>query len=495
MRHTTIDNILAAVLLTGLAMPGALAQQTSYLDHVRIQQEPVRIVAENSAMGGWEAKQAELRFTLDWEGQTVAPQLTAAIVPVLVSEDGTRSYSFAPVFIDGRTRAKAVDRMETLSGVSRPEGSMVIRPSAKDAPETIEYVSRIEYDPGMLDGRVVLYETVSGCAGCIEGEDSLEVSVLPRYIPDWSFSSSPAGGIKTRELRERADLKFIVNLYDINPDYADNAAVLDKVMNSLRIASDSSVYTVTAVRFIGYASPDGPEAFNRTLALNRANSLAGYVKEASSIPDSLFSVESIGEDWEGLFAAVAADPEIADNSIVREVRETLSDDNWNACERKLKSDARLYDYLRDHILPGLRRTEYAIEYNIRSFTAEEAARLWRGQPELLSVDEFKAAAELYGKDSPEYLEILLAAAETYPDDPAALNNAAMALYESGDVDAAARLLEGRSEAILQNALGIIRADEGSYDEARSLFESAAAAGNAEAASNLDELEKVMFQLK
>ena len=110
------------------------------------------------------------------------------------------------------------------------------------------------------------------------------------------------------------------------------------------------------------------------------------------------------------------------------------------------------------------------------------------------MDEFKAAAGLCGKDSPEYLEILLTAARTYPDDPAALNTAATALYEAGRLAEAGKLLEGRGEPLLQNTLGVIRAGEGDYDAAKQLFESASASGNSEAAHNLAELENVMYQL-
>ena len=494
MTHT-IRNIFAGALFAGILVPDAGAQ-VSYLERISCPQDPVRIVTDEPVKGGAGAKQAELSFTFDWDGGRIASQHTAAIVPVLVSEDGSRSFSFDPIFIDGRTRAKAVDRMEVLSDIGRPEGSTVVRPYEKDTPAQIEYVSRIAYDPAMLDGRIVFYETVSGCAGCIEGEDSLSVGdVLPRYVPDWRFSATPAGGVKQREIRERADLKFKVNLHGIDPAFADNASVLDKVMSSMRMAADSSIYTVTAVRFIGYASPDGPEQFNRELALRRANSLADYVESSGeAVSGSLFTVESVGEDWEGLFAAAAADPLIAGNATLDKVRGMLTEGNWAECERLLKSDPGLYGHLREKVLPSLRRTEYSIEYNIRQFSAEEAAQLWSSRPELLSVDEFKAAAGLCGKDSPEYLEILLTAARTYPDDPAALNTAATALYEAGRLAEAGKLLEGRGEPLLQNTLGVIRAGEGDYDAAQQLFESASASGDTEAAHNLAELENVMYQL-
>lgn len=372
-------NIFTAALLSGVFSLGADAQ-VSYLGRIEWQAEPVEIVTESSGKGG--SRAAELRLRLDWkELPEVSAQHSAEILPVLESADGSQSWSFSPIYVDGRTRAKAVDRMSVLSGIERPEGSIVLRPGKKDESGTIDYCARVPYSPDMLAG-------------------------------------------------------------------------------------------------------------------NRAASLADYVMKADeSIPDSLFTVESVGEDWEGLFAAVDADPQISGNALLAEVRANLTEDNWHDSEWRIKSDSGLYDYMRDNILPPLRRTEYAIDYDIRNFTAEEAAELWEEHPEWLSVDEFKAAAQLHGKNSPEYLEILTAAVEAYPDDCAALNNAATALLEAGRADEAAALLEDADDPLLMNTLGVILASDGEYERAADLFRDSAGAGNEEAAHNLEELEKVMFQLQ
>ena len=140
------------------------------------------------------ARAAELRLRLDWkELPEVSAQHSAEILPVLESADGSQSWSFSPIYVDGRTLAKAVDRMFVLSGIERPEGSIVLRRGKKDESGTIDYCARVPYSPDMLDGRIMLYETVTGCAGCLEGRDTLEFGkALPRYIPDWAVSASPA---------------------------------------------------------------------------------------------------------------------------------------------------------------------------------------------------------------------------------------------------------------------------------------------------------------
>lgn len=480
-------NILAAALLAFPFASVAQAQE-SFLGIVGGDAWKVNIVSDSG-------KYAELKGVIDIESAPeIAPQHSSCILPVLETANRTYSYAFSPIYVDGRTRAKAVDRLAVLSGVQRPESSVIIRSDAHESP--VDYVSRIPYSPDMLGARLVFYELVSGCAECVEHEDSLIVGgVLERYAPEWAFAPTPAGDDKMRSFTQRADLKFMINRYDIRPDFSGNAEILEVVLSSVEAASDPSVFTIHGIRFTGYASPDGPEEFNRSLALNRAESLAEYVKsQIPGLSDNLVSVSSIGEDWEGLFAAVAADPEVAGNATLEAIRSRLNSSNGSECEKMFKGDSGLYDYLRENILPSLRRTEYTIEYSIRDFSAEEAARLWNERPELLSVDEFKAAAEFYGKDSPIYMQILLAAVKAYPDDLAALQTAALALREAGKAEDAVLLLNGRAEPVLLNTLGILKAETGDYDAARHAFQTAVEAGSAEAGHNLEELEKVMFQL-
>ena len=214
----------------------------------------------------------------------------------------------------------------------------------------------------------------------------------------------------------------------------------------------------------------------------------------TSLPDSLFIVEGGAEDWDGFFAAVAGHAALAGNETIARVRALLTDSNRDSCERILRADRRLYNVLHTDILPPLRRTEYVIEYDIRNFTPEEAERLWREHPQWLSINEFYSVAQLYGEDDPRYVEVLLAAARTYPADVAATHNAAMALHRAGMTTEAVSLLSGRYEPGLLNTLGIIYAGEEMFPEARAAFNMAAASGYADAQTNLEQLDRVEEQL-
>ena len=92
------------------------------------------------------------------------------------------------------------------------------------------------------------------------------------------------------------------------------------------------------------------------------------------------------------------------------------------------------------------------------------------------------------------MEVLLAAARTYPADVAATHNAAMALHRAGMTTEAVSLLSGRYEPGLLNTLGIIYAGEEMFPEARAAFNMAAASGYADAQTNLEQLDRVEEQL-
>lgn len=497
--NTTKSHILliGAVLMAIQACAFHANAQTTYLDKIEWVLSDMSIIPARAGNN----RTLRIDMAAKWKDRPdAAPQHTVCIVPVMLSKDSSMEFSFAPIYIDGRIREKVIERNAVLDkkGIHRPDTAFVIEVGRK-APEVVRYVAEIPYDPAMLDGTLALYETVNGCADCLKGADTMYIEgVLPPYIPQWSapgFMQSPNGDDKNSGRRHTADLKFIMDRDDINPDYMDNAEVLDGIIESIRTAMNDTIFDIKAVHFLGFASPDGPEKRNVSLAERRSASLADYIKGMdTTIPDSLYIVESGAENWVEFFEAVDKDPELSGNQLIASVRASLSESNKDSCEMILKSDPELYDKLRKDILPGLRRTDYVIEYHLRNFSPEEAEALWQEHPDWLSINEIYSVAELYGEDDERYLDVLFTAARTYPADVAASHNAAIALYRAGMITEAVSLLSGHYEPQLLNTLGIIYAGEGMYTEAEAALNMASNAGYEDASHNLEELHRIMEQL-
>ena len=196
MRRLASHIILTALLTAVLSFRAGA--QDSYLD--RIEWLPGEMVIGVDSADG--SRTAVLDMVLRWKDRPwAAPQHTVCIVPVLYGQDSTMAFSFAPIYIDGRIRSKALEREAVLDRrqVHREEGSFVVEVGRK-APLAVRYTESLPYNAAMLDGYVVLYETVHGCADCLEGTDSLRLAdVLPRYVPDWAapgFMQSPDGDNK-----------------------------------------------------------------------------------------------------------------------------------------------------------------------------------------------------------------------------------------------------------------------------------------------------------
>ena len=93
---------------------------------------------------------------------------------------------------------------------------------------------------------------------------------------------------------------------------------------------------------------------------------------------------------------------------------------------KAVGDGRPYQWLYQNVYPGLRHTDYRIEYVVEPFSLEIARDLLYVHPEALSAEELYRVAFSYGEGSEEYYDALVKAADLYPDNAAAKLNAAVA---------------------------------------------------------------------
>ena len=68
-----------------------------------------------------------------------------------------------------------------------------------------------------------------------------------------------------------------------------------------------------------------------------------------------------------------------------------------------------YNMLLHDVYPGLRRTDYTIDYTVLPFAVEEGKKVIRTNPQYLSLNELYQIALSYPQDSPEYEEVFMIA--------------------------------------------------------------------------------------
>jgi Flp pilus assembly protein TadD len=125
----------------------------------------------------------------------------------------------------------------------------------------------------------------------------------------------------------------------------------------------------------------------------------------------------------------------------------------------------------------------------RAFNVEEAKTMIRTRPQLLSLNEMFLVADTYVKGSDEFKYVFDVAARLFPQDATANLNAGAVEIEAGAYDAAIARLGRLSTPEAYNDLGVAYARQGDLTAAEANFRKAAAAGSADAAHNLEQLEK------
>lgn len=295
-------------------------------------------------------------------------------------------------------------------------------------------------------------------------------------IPLMAYITPKVELVKKRIAEGKAYIDFPVNEIVIHPTYRKNPTELMVIRKTIdRVIIDSTT-TITSITIHGYASPEGSYKNNTRLAKGRSEALRKYLRELYYLSDTIFTVESTPEDWEGLRGYVTGS-DMADKEVMLSIIDSsLAPDSK---DKKLKdiNGGKPYAFLLKEVYPSLRHSDYTVSYTVRSFDVEEGKKLIYTRPELLSLNEMFYIAQSYGEQSEEYKKVFQIAVRQYPDDPVAnLNAACIALENKQLVHAKYYLTKAGDSPEAIHARGVLAAIEGDYAQAKQLLMQSSAKG-------------------
>lgn len=360
---------------------------------------------------------------------------------------------------------------------------------ASDASD-IHYEARVPYEKWMDNSRLDMGEDLCGCCRTLLANNENPLKEIDRrpFEPHYVFVTPKAETVKARSESGQAFLDFRVSKTDIDPVYRKNPSELRKINETIDLVRNDKDVTITAIAIKGFASPEGTYQNNTLLASGRTQSLASYLVEQRGIVRSLIRTSSEAENWTGLREYVANSTLRDKNGILEIIDSDREPDNK---EWKLKSTyPEAYRELLADCYPGLRRTDYRIDYNVRAFDVNEAREVIKSNPQKLSLQEMYAVAQTYPEGSVEYNNVFETAVRLYPEDPTANLNAALSALQRGDLVYAGRyLMKAGDSGEAALARGILAMLNGDTDTAGRMFREAKSKGVAEADYHLSELER------
>jgi len=305
-----------------------------------------------------------------------------------------------------------------------------------------------------------------------------ECPPLPLLMPDPEDT-------KLRQIQGHAFLDFPVNETIIYPDYRNNPNELNRIHASVDSAMFDKSVVITTITLHGYASPESPYSNNTRLAKGRTEALKNHLMRKYHFDPQVFKTDFTPEDWDNLRGFLTESetrkvkgdfwydskdyvetPEVPEFIIThRNQMLSIIDRNIDpdAKEELLKKvgNGEPYRWLLEHVYPGLRHTDYIIEYKVKPFSVEKGRKLIYTHPEAMSLEEMYNVAMSYEEGSDGWLDALMIAVNQYPDDKTANLNAACGCVMTKRLNDAKKYLNNAGNTrSSQYVANVIKAMEG-----------------------------------
>ena len=411
----------------------------------------------------------------------------AVFTPVIAGEKD--SLRLHPVGLYGRTRW-----FQYLRSGDGPVGGEKEEPIRwSERPDKLEYNETFPYADWMNGSQLLLVRRDYACCRNLIAEDCGPLTEYREvhYAPVFFYVQPVAEAVKARELSGRAYIDFPVNRTEIYPDYRNNPAELRKIIATIDSVRNDSDITVKSITIKGYASPEGSYANNIRLAKGRTETLRDYVQNMYHFAPGFIATDYEPEDWEGLRDYVVGSDIMNREAILAIIDGSLDPDPKNT---KIQKDyPEQYAFLLKEVYPGLRHSDYRIEYTIRSFSdVAEIRELFATAPQKLNLNEMFLLAQSYEPGSADYDNVFETAVRMFPENETANLNAANAAMQRADFRGAERYLaKAGDSAEAVYARGVLAALQQDYEKAAELVRAAAAKGLNDAENILEHLADVM----
>ena len=419
-------------------------------------------------------------MTVDMANLTIGSARSLSLIPLLT--DGQHNVPLQEIIVNGKRREKAYLRG---LAISKQESTAIIVPYNKR--ETFNYTQVIPYQPWMANASLQLVENLCGCGNyqemnaqeLITNDVSTEAKRLSAMSPIVAYIQPTVEVVKNRSEQYEAHLDFPVNKSVILTDFMNNHSELVNL-------------TVQSISIEGFASPEGPLAFNEQLSKKRAEALKDYLVKNEKASAKLYKVTFGGENWDGLVKALESSSMKDKETFLNIIKNTTNDVKRKQEIMKVGGGAPYRTMLKE-IYPGLRKVNCKIDYTVVNFDVEQGRIIIRENPKYLSLNEMYQVANSYPKGSKDFVDVFDIAVRMYPTDAVANLNAAAVALSQKDINTALKYMEkaDHTTAEFLNNTGVYNFLNGDIQRATAAFEQAAKLGNEAAQANLKQLQQIM----
>lgn len=168
-----------------------------------------------------------------------------------------------------------------------------------------------------------------------------------------------------QELRDSLRTYYKVGSSRIDTLYMRNGESMSSFFQRNLTRYNHPDFELEKVTVIGSSSPEGNLKYNESLALQRARTLADYIKNRLPVEDGQMEVTSVGVDWRTLTDMVIDAKEMPNQKEVLDVLQKGYRHNERLWRLK-RVNARIpYRWMYKHLFPHLRQSKVIVLYNVQ----------------------------------------------------------------------------------------------------------------------------------
>jgi len=428
--------------------------------------------------------------------QDVPASQSVVLSPELVDTTSLRKAELPLIFVNSRNQQIYFER----DLKSEYPGALALR--KKNGQDLkIDYLRTVKYEPWMEKAVLKVRKLSCACSRQKPRGEELVGALRPRPVETNAVAEKvnlfpvylvpPADkSVKVREEKGSAFINFVVNKWDILPDYMNNPTELQKIHNSVNIVRNDSNVTISKMVIEGYASPEGSNSHNLFLSEKRTEALNQYLKRIGTVKGIRMEARGKGENWDGFLKRLRSDRSIPQREKLLSIANANIDPDVK--ERRMRSEAgQGYTYVLRNIFPSLRCSNYTVVYTVRPFTVEESEVVFETRPINLSLNEIYKLADKYAHDQQKYYSIIRKASLLYPNDTYINLTMAYLAIKKGEADEAAEYLSKVKKCPEKTMNeGLVAYLKGDVEKAIKLVEQAQKQGLKQASVQLEEFKKI-----
>ena len=312
-----------------------------------------------------DGKNVTVTFEVDTDKSDIPSRRKEVVLPYIYNGKDTLFLDAVEVY--GKGRFKRERQENAINGDKTWEltGNQILKNDG-----VYSYRSEIPLKRWMTSANLGIRRQMVGCAcegdksdeNLAEGVALFKEPQVQRRTPQFVLTDASE---RWDFGQDELEIIFKVSKIDIDHTLFNNQVTFTKLLAAVDKIFENPKYKLDKIEVSGYASPEGPEAFNNWLGGNRAKALINYVLDQRpqyGLTMDNFSIINGDENWAGL-KRLLADSSVDKKADVIEIIDNAKLSNARKkAAIKAMDGGKVWKEMLEQIYPYLRCTRYQAVY-------------------------------------------------------------------------------------------------------------------------------------